>query len=298
MLTMTFCTYFIILCITIMSCSCHRKLPPVVFSSHDRGPHGNQWMFTSLTSLLLSTNTSMKPPEIHIMIGGMDSFYLDNIKHHTNIYIHPLDTKKIKGWNRKERNWKGGWNYLRCLNASTEEGVLIIEDDVVFSHKLWSKFQETLSQIEKQFPGEQYLLDLYARFPGQKPEKGILYSKKTKSFCCTQCMYYTKEAAAAVYKELYSNLQGVRKWGYDISIKHLLHKKEFPMFNSYPSLAQHIGITSSIGSVTFHKSNTFELGNEHATYEKSGAIRYSRLATHKLLKQKLELKNITTTFKL
>lgn len=258
------------------------KLPPVVFTSHERSKN---WIFTSITSILLSSEHYV--PEIHVMVGAQNSAYLDNIKHHKNLYVHPLHIATVPGWNRKTGNWKGGWNYLRCLNETTEEGVIIAEDDVIFTNEFWEKFLSIQSHI-KSIAGE-YVIDLYSRFPG-KPvsEKQQTYREKVHSFCCTQCMYYTKGAAQAVYKELQQNLKGVRKWGYDMSVKHLLTQKTLPMYSAYPSLVQHIGVQSSIGSFQFHKSLFFDAGNKVHSYDSKGAIRYSKNATWFLLHRRRE----------
>lgn len=270
------------------------EVPAAVFSSHERGG-GNSWLFTSLSSLLLVSVEEGVRPEIHVMVGGVDSHYLDNLKHHANLYIHPLSGIKEQVWSRKQRNWRGGWNYLRCLNLSTHtptaaaQGVIIVEDDVIFANHFWSQFRQQRTRIQRDFSGQDYVLDLYARFSKAPKDRSRLYTQKVRSFCCTQCMYYSAGATGLIQQELRANLAKVRHWGYDMSIKHVLQRRELPMFNSYPTLAQHIGIHSSIGSFQFHRSSHFRLGTHHATYDaKTGAIHYNATATHRLLREKLQ----------
>lgn len=275
-----------------------QQLPAIVFSSHERT---DSWVFTTLTSLLLVSVEENVKPEIHIMVGGVDSHYLDNVKHHSNVYIHPLTGVEQGVWARKERNWRGGWNYVRCLNmtrqtaAGRSQGVIIVEDDVVFANHFWSTFQaqrkRILSDLTPSTTAE-YVLDLYARFSKAPKDKNRLYTQKVRSFCCTQCMYYTPQAADAIQHELRTNLKRVTHWGYDMSVKHVLQRKELPMFNSYPALAQHIGIHSSIGSFGFHRSKHFRLDTPHAFYHpRTGAISYNQTATKKLVQEKLRKLN-------
>ena len=51
-----------------------------------------------------------------------------------------LHQQRLPG--RKRSNWRGGYNYIRCLNISSPEGVLVAEDDVVYTNDFWIKFQK------------------------------------------------------------------------------------------------------------------------------------------------------------
>ena len=52
------------------------------------------------------------------------------------------DLKRVEG---KKGNWRGGYNYARCLQlalmSANTNGVLIAEDDVVFTNDFWIRFQ-------------------------------------------------------------------------------------------------------------------------------------------------------------
>jgi len=269
-------------CVTALS-----VLPPVVFTSHERDTN---WIFTTLSSLLLSSSQQYTP-EIHVMVGGDKSSYLDNIKHHRNLYVHPLDTTQVKSWTKKRGNWRGGWNYLRCLNQTGETGVLIVEDDVVFSNDFWDRFLQVQAQVKQHLQTQDYVLDLYSRFPGRPVSAAAthkLFREKVHSFCCTQCMYYSQGAARQVYRQLHRDLRISQRWGYDMSIKHLLHTGSVPMFSAYPALVQHIGVRSSIGSLRFHKVDHFDTGNGLSLhYSKAGSILYTRNDTLQLLLHRL-----------
>lgn len=277
-------------------------LPLVAFSTHYRPtrclksesssyvPKGNNWIFESLSSLLLASSGYWELPDIHLVVGGDTSSYLDNLKHHKNIHIHPLSEAEVDiFWSprvegRVRGNWKGGYNYVRCLNLtnshSTRTGVLVAEDDVVFTNDFWLKFNKIRYQIEQDFPGEDYILDCYLkhvlsiRTPLPKRNYGE-YS--TRSFCCTQLMYFTHGAAQTVMEKILVELTGRTKLGYDISIKHA-YLEGLRMFGARPALVQHIGVESSIGSSLHRTHNGFEAENAHLRYD-GYKITYTENAT-------------------
>ena len=92
-------------------------------------------------------------------------------------------------------------------------------------------------------------------------------------------MYYTRGAAEKVLKHFEKELaEHPIRLGYDITIKHA-YQEGILMFGASPTLIQHIGVTSSIGSAKFHFNKFFEHENEvPLEYSEKGAIIYDEEA--------------------
>lgn len=288
-------------------CSAH-PIPLVAFSTRHREPQ--EWLPYSLSSLLLASQGYEELPQIHLMIGDTDSHYVDNLKHHKNIFIHSLTTQESKWWNfkpRKRGNWKGGFNYVRCLNitqisASSPlylapfDGVLIAEDDIIFTNDFWIKFQQLRQVIESDFPNQKdYMIDCYHRFSngGRPSTPGKPYRLYKGHFCCTQLMFFTSGAAKKVGIFIQKELAKTDRLGYDISIHHASQQLKIPIYGALPALAQHIGVHSSIGSRGFHITDQARFEKQDTPeihYQRTNqALHYGPILTDQLLQKRSHL---------
>jgi len=251
------CFFTVVLCLQVEGLRLYSHLelkpPPLAILSVDERK-GHNFVFETLSSFLLATRDHSQKPQVHIFVGNDNTTYLRNLQHHENLRVHVFNT--IVGdafyWKRSRRNWKGGRNYLRCLAFAGEEGILIVEDDVIFSNDFWQKFQTARAEIEKDYPGQPYALDCYvihwqdtvaALDDGEEPRSYVRYKDK---YCCTQAMYYSKGAAETVHYLLYKFLKSKRDLQYDYVIAHAIVKQAILVFGTKPALVQHIGRRSSL----------------------------------------------------
>ena len=274
-----------------------RKPVVVALMTSDRGGNSNHpYVFQTLTSLLLATleHSSALTPEIHVFVGSQNSSYLNNLKHHLNLRVHPLPSGLVTSfhWKLAKTNWRAGKNYIRCLNlTSGKAGVLIVEDDVVFSVNFWPRLLDTINQIEQDYPEKDWALDLYVRNPYHtKLDSSKLYVKYVDKFCCTQAMYYTPGAAKIVIQTLTKLMTMNRNVHYDMAVSYAELSQMFPLFGANPPLVQHIGISSSIvQSTRFHVTSFgWEAAqNPYVEQTKTGKLHYTEAATVDLEKYKL-----------
>lgn len=291
---------------TVFVCMAEKPIPLVAFSTHHREPQ--DWLALSLASLLLASQGYEQLPQVHLMVGDTDSHYLDNLKHHKNFFVHELSPKEAQWWSavpRKRGNWKGGFNYVRCLNLTLPQhsplhiaefdGVLIAEDDVVFTNDFWVRFQEVRSAVEEDFPGRDYIIDCYHRFSnGGKPSApGKPYRLYKNHFCCTQLMFFTNGAARRVGHYLQTELDKTDRLGYDISIFKASQLYNIPFVGALPALGQHVGVKSSIGSMGFHISDRAHFESKDTPgihYQRTNkALHYGPKLTQSLLMERPHL---------
>jgi hypothetical protein len=261
----------------------------------------------SLSSLLFAGAGYEQLPQVHLFIGGLDSHYVDNLKHHKNLFVHDLLPEEAKWWSvkpRKRGNWRGAFNYIRCLKLSqrTElelrtkfDGVLVAEDDVVFTNDFWLRFQAVRDAVEADYPGQDYILDCYHRFAKRSKRVGSEkpYRVYGVQFCCTQLMFFTSGAAKLVADFMWSELKGSTRLGYDTSIKRAALKHGLPLLGAFPALAQHIGATSSIGSRGFHITDDAAFEQQDTPqlqyHPNSQTIQYSGQVTSQLLQNRTHI---------
>lgn len=280
--------YFLLLLLLLsFSQAIDRQLPVVVITTHAR--EGEDWLQQSLASLLLASEGHTQFPEIHLMVGGLDTHYLDNLKHHNNLYVHPLSHTDEAWWNNNKGTtaWRGGYNYVRCLNISRTDtrDILIAEDDVIYANDLWIKLEALRDEIEVDHEGDYYMIDAYHRFSNRgKPDApGKHYRTYRFHFCCTQLMFFTHKAAVVVADYIQHDLFEKPELGYDISLAHAATHKQIPLYGALPALAQHIGSRSSIGS-TFHITEQFDSKLQYN--KRTNKIRYGRERTEQLLTER------------
>lgn len=221
-----------------------------------------EYIHTMIVSLLASDPLVRRLNRIELVIGGSDSTYIDNYRHHQLFRFHPLSASEqasIQPWSTHR---KFCLNYHRCLTngiGSCKNGILICEDDIIFQDRFLSKLLVTIYEMESQFSIKDYLLACYVPHalhhdPSLKRGK-YFASYYAPSFYGTQCMYYPQRVLPRLASLIYD--YGVAHYTRpgDMIVK-MFGEEINGIYGTVRSLAQHIG-RHSTGLGYFHTASSF-----------------------------------------
>ncbi len=211
------------------------KIVPTICSS----PRTNNYIYR-----LIDTIGNI---QLRIVVTGSDTSYLDKYTSNNKIEILNIPCANI-GNDKISKLTNQFWNYKHCLSNDVDEndGVLILEDDVIFSNGWNYKFESIISKLKLKF-GDRFILSLFTSLPlctvDTMPDLGFL-PLPIHQFYGTQGMYYTN----TIQKEIIDvfNTYNIKKIKpYDLIIRDYLIKNDIPTFVVVPCLIQHIGRQSS-----------------------------------------------------
>ena len=202
-----------------------------------------------------------------------------------HLVIHRLDPGERQIWQGLSAKSRATFNYLRALrlldsqklearplttiisnhtdvdqphhghsnNGNNENhfhrGVLILEDDLIFRDNFETRLRETIDEIEQQgftyFAINCYVVEWSRCYRVLRPS-GTYYDRSW-GFCCTQCMYFSRNAAKVISDAFSSFLfyRNISHIGYDILLDDLQSQGRFIIFNMKHPIVQHIGEQSS-----------------------------------------------------
>jgi hypothetical protein len=203
-----------------------------------------------------------------------------------HLVIHRLDPVEQQSWQGLHDKGRATFNYLRALrlldsqkleiqssatvvpdNTSVDHlhhdrhssnvdnenhlyrGVLVLEDDLIFRDDFETRLHQTIDEIEQQgfthFAVNCYVVEWSRCYRVQRPS-GLHYDRSW-GFCCTQCMYFSRDAAKVVSDALSKLLhqRHTSHIGYDILLDDLQSQGKFIIFNMKNPIVQHIGEQST-----------------------------------------------------
>lgn len=157
---------------------------------------------------------------------------------------------------------RAGYGYWKCLTNDIYDDVLIIEDDVILNDGWWFKFNE----LKKLIKVNRYMISLVVPMPelvgapdvkvqtiqsmsykatiafddeGNPQSTPILYSN-------TSAVFYSKLLLQTRLPEYIYKYCVEGKAMYDVALGHFLFRSQIPIYIMVPSLAQNVGVISSI----------------------------------------------------
>jgi hypothetical protein len=163
----------------------------------DRSP---EYIFKTLGSLFMADPLVHELGSLHLMVDAKDATYLDDLKQHTILKIHPLDPEvhdRVEGWGLHRRF---NHNCVRCLSLPVVAGggLIVIEDDVVFRDRFLERLIATIAEIEEVAHIRDYALALTTAYDLEREHsffRGAHYCSYGYPFYGTQAMYYPKAVA-------------------------------------------------------------------------------------------------------
>ena len=250
----------------------------------NRDQQQQHYIYATINSFFNSSfkTNNFEVSELHLMLGSPDEDYVNmletNSSYSKNLIIHKLTPKEKLIWQQLHGKPRATFNYLRALEALTlhqqdesafsrhlsksyddTKGVLILEDDIIFRERFEKRLLETIKEIEQRgftrFAVNCYVVEWSRYYRSLRPSGVHFY--RSWGFCCTQCMYFSKEAAHIISKD-FSNLlyqSHISHVGYDILLDDLQNQGKFIIFNMKEPIVQHVGEVSSglSNNLDFHQ---------------------------------------------
>ncbi len=212
------------------------------------------YLYATMTSLLAS---DWHGGPVHVCVGGPDHAYA---KPHAGrrVTIHPLTAADWAAMKDTSIHTRFNANYRRCLQHANDEGLIVLEDDVLMRPD-WYRCL-LLALDEMQAAGRRdYVLALY--YPGdvQRSPRGVHYqSYVASSFYGTQALYFAPGVAATVV----DHLAATPSRTVDMALRNQLVKDQ-NVYATIRSLAQHIGYTSTGLAGHMHRAADFHVPWPH-----------------------------------
>lgn len=203
-----------------------------------------------------------------LMVGCMSTRHIESFSGDERInVVLPSETEwSIISKSASGKHHWACWNYWRALKHAamhqTASYSIILEDDVLPSMH-WLRVLDKILGALEQSCGNRFLLSLYR--PGMRPPKRQLtrlgYCEyPSRRFYGSQAMCYPSNVIAEASQFLEEHGVDSFKDPYDILLGRCVREAGLRLFNTVPSLVQHIGLTST-GLGVFHQSG-FLLGEK------------------------------------
>lgn len=212
-----------------------------------------------ISRLISSLRTDLR---VRLIVGSLEMGHLADYRTSASIQIMPPEKPEWLAFKAAGVHHRAMWNYWRALKLGKSHrrarGLVIFEDDVVLARGWQDYLQAAMARIERHH-GQDFVLSLYAAYRFEPDSKYAKYAAiyPATRFFGTQAVYYPD----AVRREFAAFLRyyGVKKntMPYDLLLKKFLIAAGIPLFNTCPSLAQHIGEVST-GLGRFHRAGQFK----------------------------------------
>ena len=208
------------------------------------------YLYATMTSLLAS---DWHGGPVHVCVGGPDQLYA---RPHAGrrVTIHPLTADEWESMRHTSLPARFNANYRRCLQHASDDGLIVLEDDVLVRPDWCRCLRLALEEIQAAGRRD-YVLALY--YPGdvQRSPRGTYYqSYVASSFYGTQALYYAPGVAATVV----DHLAATPSRTVDMTLRNRLVKDQ-NVYATIRSLTQHIGYTSTGLAGHMHRAADFHL---------------------------------------
>jgi len=215
----------------------------------DRNPSyfGQSWRS------MLYQDASVKYEDLRIVVHAENASFLDKYVLTERICKHTLTPEKAAEKKAlrlpKQRVVHANRFMLEC--AADVGEFLFLEDDVMFAPNWFFRFQRYLDTIEDR---DNCMVALHSHLP--ETRRGLV-KWDPKTYWGLQGMWIGKNARELCLRYMQPNVKAVPTEAGDVRVKMmLLANRRITLYAIYPSLIQHTGYTTSIGS-RFHLSPTF-----------------------------------------
>lgn len=208
------------------------------------------YLYATMTSLLAS---DWHGGPVHVCVGGPDQLYARPYAG-PRVAIHPLTADEWESMRHTSVHARFNANYRRCLQHAADEGLIVLEDDVLVRPDWYRCLRLALEEIQAAGRRD-YVLALY--YPGdvQRSPRGVHYQSYVASnFYGTQALYFAPGVAAVVI----DHLAATPSRTVDMALRNRLVKDQ-NVYATIRSLAQHIGYTSTGLAGHMHRAADFHV---------------------------------------
>ena len=203
--------------------------------------------------------------DVSIFLGSEEAEYLSAYRYDPKIKIVPLQAididrmqaQELTGFDRK--NYNLIVNYYRALSSShSKADLLVMEDDIVFTFDFWNKTIAAIDEMRSMF-GNRWILTLYSTHSVQPHQKESLVAPypDRAGFYGNQCVILSSVCRTELSSYVFRN--GIEKYKEpsDRLLRSYAEENDIPLWQTTPSLVQHIGRTSTGVFTHWHTSPTF-----------------------------------------
>lgn len=208
------------------------------------------YLYATLTSLLASDWHGIS---IHLCIGGPDHAYA---KRYTErrVAIHPLTDAEWDAMKDTSIHSRFNANYRRCLQHASDEGLIVLEDDVLVRPDWYRCLRLAIEEMHAAGRRD-YVLALYYPADVRRSSRGIHYqSYIASSFYGTQALYFSPGVIAKVI----DHLAATPARTVDMALRDLFVKHQ-NVYATIRNLAQHIGYTTTGLAGHMHRAADFHV---------------------------------------
>lgn len=205
-------------------------------------PREPAYLYQSLSSMLLA-DASASALTVRLLVDAEDASFVQHLSHHRRaiVTVSSPEDRSLPLGQRVTRA------FIRALRESTSgEGLLVAEDDIKFSDNWLTRLNEAIAHAKRR-SGERFILSAYSphRFTAEPISKypyGWYFGNQLV------CVPSTVRAELASYLERHIS----QKNG-DLLLGTWVAQASVPTWATVPSLVQHIGRKSGVGS-SWHES--------------------------------------------
>lgn len=205
-------------------------------------PRSPTYFHQTLASMIVSDPESSNL-RIRVVVDADDDSHMSAYSHNSRI-----ETVRIDSTSRQmcpgDRITAGF--LLGLQKEPISEGILLMEDDVVFRDGWTTALRIAMEEASRRSTSGKFIVAGYASYHFSSRPISLYPSSK---FYGTQCCYVSPHARRDLTEYLRSHIGTAPV---DILVGRYSSEVGTPIWATVPSLVQHIGTSSAIGSVTHH----------------------------------------------
>jgi len=220
----------------------------------------HEYIFQTLSNIFLS-NLSDASKTVHLFVGSPDDSYLENIKHHKQLFLHTINTDMWENLKKYTVHKRAYINYLQPLHWAYlyNSSLILLEDDVKIKYNALAFLNKAIENIKI----DNYVIDCYVVSWASKKMDSRFENEdvfQRSDFCCTQCMYYPNK----VLKDLFTYMKENEKnnifemgWQpYDLQMGNYFSIKNIPILAMKNPIIDHIStISTGLGNGKHRSKN-------------------------------------------
>jgi hypothetical protein len=210
------------------------------------------YRYATMTSLLAS-DWQASGGQIHLCIGGPDDTYAQ-LHAAQRINVHPLTADEWETMRQTSVHTRFNANYRRCLQHAGDEGLIVLEDDIMVRPD-WLRCLRLALDEMKAHGHRGFVLSLYYPADIARVHRGAFHqSYFAPSFYGTQALYF----APGLVADVIDHLAATPKRTVDIALRNWFIQQQ-NVYATIRSLAQHIGYTTTGLAGHMHRAPDFHL---------------------------------------
>lgn len=189
---------------------------------------------------------------VRLVVGSADAMYVDGYKAETHKFAVEKLTREEeaveRGYDHPARRCAS--THVRCLRGMRPNAdvLLLLEDDVEFARGWLPRVYATATELQSAFP-RGWVLALFT--PGGSRVREMLqrgkkwFQRDYGGFYAAQALLYSRSVVKDYVPHAFENCVRTPIMPMDLYLPVWMKERGLPILSTAPSLAQHIGVTST-----------------------------------------------------